>query len=76
MSLNNVFHILEIRKYLVSESLLNKHGFKLVFESNKFIMSKGRVFVGKGYMNNGMFMLNINKFNVSAYMDDSNSFSL
>ena len=38
--LTNVLYVLEIRKNLVSGSLLNNHGFRLVFESNKFVLSK------------------------------------
>ena len=71
VSLTNVCHVREVRKNLVSRSLLNKHGFKLVFESDKFILSKGGIFVGKGYLYQGMFKLNINKINNSIYMLDS-----
>ena len=38
VSLTNVCHVPEVRKNLVTGSLLNKHGFKLVFESDKFIL--------------------------------------
>ena len=57
VSLTNVFHVPEVRKNLVSGSFLNKHGFKLVFESDKFILSKGGIFVGKGYLYQGMLSL-------------------
>ncbi|GJU32745.1 zinc finger, CCHC-type containing protein [Tanacetum coccineum] len=36
-------------------------GYKQVYESDKYILSKSDVFVGFGYYNNGMFMLNLNK---------------
>ena len=32
LTLTNVLYLLEIRKNLVSSSLLNSHGFRLVFE--------------------------------------------
>ena len=32
LTLTNVMYVLEIRKNLVSSSLLNSHGFRLVFE--------------------------------------------
>ena len=38
----------EICKNLVSGSLLNSHGFQLVFESNKFVPSKSGMYVEKG----------------------------
>ena len=43
LTLNNVLHV---RKNLVSSSLLNKNGFKLVFVSDKFIHSKNDMYVG------------------------------
>ncbi|KAJ9556796.1 LOW QUALITY PROTEIN: hypothetical protein OSB04_011410 [Centaurea solstitialis] len=55
--------------------LLKKVGFKLVFESDKFVLSKNGMYVGKGYAMNGMFKLNVMVVNVmnkntstSAYM--------
>ena len=71
VSLTNVCHVPEVRKNLASGSLLNKHGFKLVFESDKFILSKGGIFVEKGYLYEGRFKLNVNKINNSIYMLDS-----
>nr|GEY76894.1 retrovirus-related Pol polyprotein from transposon TNT 1-94 [Tanacetum cinerariifolium] len=59
LTFKNVFRVPDIHKNLVSGSLLNKFGFKLVFESNKFILSKGGKFVGKGYHTGEMFKLNI-----------------
>ncbi|XP_075494791.1 uncharacterized protein LOC142532361 [Primulina tabacum] len=35
LTLNNVLYVPDIRKNLVSGSLLNKHGFRIVFESDK-----------------------------------------
>ena len=78
VTLTNVFYVLEVRKNLVSGSLLNKFGFKLVFEADKFILSKGGMFVGKGYASEGMFKMNViaisNKNVVSAYIVESSSF--
>jgi len=62
----------------VSSTLLKKFGFKLVFEADKFVLSKGGMFVGKGYACEGMFKLNVlaisNKNVVSAYIVESSSF--
>ncbi|PON81118.1 Zinc finger, CCHC-type [Trema orientale] len=49
LTLNNVMYVPDIRKNLVSGSLLNKHGFRMVFESDKFVLTKNGLFVGKGY---------------------------
>ena len=81
-TLNNVLHVPNIWKNLVSSSLLSKNGFRLVFESDKFVLTKSGMYVGKGYMSDGLFKLNvmtvvpklaINKNNTSfAYILESN----
>lgn len=69
LTLSNVYHVPEIRKNLVSDSLLNKNGFKLVFDADKFVLSNGGAFVGKSHLYEGMFKLNItNKISNSAYI--------
>jgi hypothetical protein len=40
VQLKNVKHVPTIGKNLVSGSLLSRDGFKVVIESNKFVMSK------------------------------------
>jgi hypothetical protein len=59
LSLKNMHHIPGINKNLISGSLLHRDDFKLVFESNKFIVSKFGVFIGKGYDNGGLFCLSV-----------------
>ena len=73
---NDVLHVPEIRKNLVSGSLLGKKGFRLVFEFDKFVLTKSGIYVGKGYMSDGLFKINVmtivsnfnNKNTSSAYM--------
>ena len=57
VQLKNVHHVPSINKNLVSGSLLCKDGFKLVFESNKCVISKFGSFLGKGYDCDGLFRL-------------------
>ncbi|RVW74433.1 Retrovirus-related Pol polyprotein from transposon TNT 1-94 [Vitis vinifera] len=66
LTLMDVLFVPEIRKNLVSASLLSKKGFKLVFKSDKFVLTKGGTFVGKGYMSEGLFKLNVFNDNVIA----------
>lgn len=64
----------KLEKSLVSGCLLNKYRFNLVFELDKFVLTKGDNFVRKGYLIDGIFKLNINNnIYVSAYMLDSYS---
>ena len=47
LTLKNVLHVPDVWKNLVSGSLLSNAGFKLVFVSDKFVMNKNDVYVGK-----------------------------
>jgi hypothetical protein len=57
--LKNVQYVPSIKKNRVSGSLLCRDGYKLVFESNKCILSKYGTFVRKGYDNGGLFRLSL-----------------
>jgi len=57
--LKNVQHVPTIKKNLVSGSLLCRDDFKLVFESNKCVLSKFGTFIGKGYDSGGLFRLSL-----------------
>nr|GEW91112.1 hypothetical protein [Tanacetum cinerariifolium] len=54
VTLFNVLYVPKLRKNLVSGPVLNKCGYKQVYESNKYILSKCGVFVGFGYYNSGI----------------------
>nr|KAJ0205724.1 hypothetical protein LSAT_V11C500243750 [Lactuca sativa] len=60
LCLNNVLYVPGIRKNLVSEIALNNCGYKQVIESDKYILSRHRSFIGFRYICNGMIRLNIN----------------
>ena len=66
--LKDVMHTPSIRKNLVSSFLLNKAGFKQTIVSDQYIISKKGIFVGKGYVSDDMFKLNveINKSGTSS----------
>ncbi|GJZ91633.1 zinc finger, CCHC-type containing protein [Tanacetum coccineum] len=68
----NVLHVPNIRKNLISSSILNNYGYKQVIESNKFVLSKHGVFIGFGYLINHIFRLIIVSDNIgSAFMSTS-----
>ena len=78
LTLKNVLHIPIIRKNLVSVALLVKNGFKRVLVSDKTVISKNEMFIGKGYPNESLFKLNvmvvdsINKNSASVYLLELN----
>ena len=81
ITLVNVLYVSDMNRNLISGDFLSKPGIKVVFESNKLILSKPRNFVGKGYSCDGMIKLctneNFNKLaSNSTYMCDSDSLSL
>jgi hypothetical protein len=57
--LENVQHVSSIKKNLVSGSQLYRDGYKIVFESNKCILSKYGTFVEKGYDSGGLLRLSL-----------------
>ena len=58
-TLNDVLHVPGICLNLVSVSLLGKTGVKIMFELDKIMLTKNDAFVGKGYYNQCLFMLNV-----------------
>lgn len=79
ISLNNIFHVLDIPKNLVLGSLLSKNWFKLVFVMDKFVLTKNNMDVGKDYVKDGLFKMNVltvapytvrNKISSSVYIVD------
>ena len=81
LTLTNVQYVLQIRKNLESGLFLNNHGFRLVFESNKLVLSKSGMYIGKRYMSDGMWKLNLmtivksnmNKVSTSTYVLESSN---
>ena len=77
MILTNVFHVPNIKKNLMYANLLCKSGVKAgvkaILESDKLILSKNGIFVGKRYATDDMYKLSIINKEVSscAYFVDS-----
>ncbi|KAL6325947.1 hypothetical protein AAG906_038438 [Vitis piasezkii] len=57
--LSNVLHMPNIHWNLVLVSLPRKVGVRILFDSDKIVLIRNDVFVGKGYCNQGFFMLNV-----------------
>ena len=59
LTLNSVLHVPTIWKDTVSTTLLIKNGFKCVLVSDKSVIRKNEMFIGKSYLNEGLFKLNV-----------------
>lgn len=57
--LNNVLHVSDIYKNLVFRTMPSKNGFTLVFVSDKFVLIKNEMYVGKGNICDGMFEMHV-----------------
>lgn len=49
ITLKDAYYVLEIKKNHVFGSLMNKFGFKLIFQSNTFKVTKKVNFMGNGF---------------------------
>ena len=58
-ALSDVLHVPNIRWNLVSISLLGKARVRILFDSDIIVLTKNDAFVGNGYCNQGLFMLNV-----------------
>ncbi|XP_062105607.1 uncharacterized protein LOC133817193 [Humulus lupulus] len=54
VKLQNVLYVPDICKNLIFGTLQSVHGFKMVFESQKIVLTKVGVLIGKGYVKEGM----------------------
>ena len=63
-------------KNLVSIPFLTKNEFKCVFVSEKVVVSRDELYVGQGYLSDGLFKFNViaidmNKDSASSYLLES-----
>ncbi|KAI5322517.1 hypothetical protein L3X38_031589 [Prunus dulcis] len=59
LTLKDVRHVPEVRRNLISGSSLVKQGYKIVVESNRIVITRNDVFIGKGYVCDGLFKINV-----------------
>ena len=59
LALNEVLHVPNIRANLVFVTRLGKVGVKVSFESDEIVTTNTNVIVGKGFCNQGLFVLSI-----------------
>ena len=62
LAFSDVLHVPNICWNLVLVSLLGKVRVRIMFYSNKIVLTKNDVFVWNGYCNYSLFMLNVSNF--------------
>ncbi|PON88984.1 hypothetical protein TorRG33x02_152130 [Trema orientale] len=66
LTLKNVYHVLGLKKSLVSIYLLGIHGFCVMFESDKVVLTKKGSFIGKGYAKDKIYLLSLVNNNIAS----------
>ena len=74
LTLQDVLHVPSLWRNLISESSFFRAGYRIVKESNKFIISKSNIFFGKDFVCDGLFRLNVinpsdNKISISIALN-------
>ena len=55
----DVLYVSDLRKNLVSRSQLVQREYKIILDCNKIMITKNNTFIGRGYVCEGLFKLNI-----------------
>ena len=70
LSLTRVHHVPEIRRNIISGSCLVKSGFELSLKFNKVVITHTGLFFGKGYLSDGLFLINVEPV-LGSFINDS-----
>jgi hypothetical protein len=70
LSLTRVHHVPDIRRNIISGSCLVKNGFELSLKCNKVVITHTGTFFGKGYLSDGLFLINVEPV-LGSFINDS-----
>ncbi|CAA0841985.1 Uncharacterized mitochondrial protein AtMg00820, partial [Striga hermonthica] len=59
LSLQRVHHVPTIRRNIISGSMLVQEGYELSFKLNKVVIQHYNLFIGKGYLSDGLFKIRV-----------------
>ncbi|KAL0412036.1 UNVERIFIED_CONTAM: Retrovirus-related Pol polyprotein from transposon TNT 1-94 [Sesamum latifolium] len=59
LSLKRVHHVPTVRRNIISGSVIVKEGYELAFKFNKVVIQQFGIFVGKGYLDDGLFKVRV-----------------
>jgi len=68
LTLQDVVHVPTLQRNLISKSSLLRVDYRIVKKSNKFVISKSNVFIGKSFVSGGFFCLNVINFSDENYI--------
>ncbi|KAL8090653.1 hypothetical protein AgCh_039909 [Apium graveolens] len=70
LSLTRMHHVPSIRRNIISGSCLVKNGFELSLKCNKVVITHTGTFFGKGYLSDGLFLINVEPV-LGGFINDS-----
>ena len=70
LSMRRVHHVPYIRRNIISGSCLVKNGFEISLKCNKVVLTHTGVFFGKGYLSDGLFLINVEPV-LGNFIDDN-----
>ncbi|KAL0346476.1 UNVERIFIED_CONTAM: hypothetical protein Scaly_1663600 [Sesamum calycinum] len=59
LSLTRVHHVPTVRRNIISGSVIVREGYELAFKFNKVVIQQFGIFVGKGYLDDGLFKVRV-----------------
>ncbi|KAL0337327.1 UNVERIFIED_CONTAM: Retrovirus-related Pol polyprotein from transposon RE1 [Sesamum calycinum] len=59
LSLKRVHHVPTVRRNIISGSVIVREGYELAFKFNKVVIQQFGIFVGKGYLDDGLFKVRV-----------------
>ena len=76
LKLTNMLFVLEIKRNFISGTLLYANGFKMVMESRMLFYLRMKYFLGKGYVKDDMFKINVTAIKKCYNKEKSNTYML
>ncbi|KAL0402423.1 UNVERIFIED_CONTAM: hypothetical protein Slati_4272200 [Sesamum latifolium] len=59
LSLKGVHHVSTVRRNIISGSVIVREGYELAFKFNKVVIQQFGIFIGKGYLDDGLFKFRV-----------------
>lgn len=71
LQLNDVLFVPKVKENFISRTMLDRHGFSMTLKSQKVVLAKNGIFVGKGSVKDGLWNLNAIDIKADAMSKDN-----
>ncbi|KAL0411696.1 UNVERIFIED_CONTAM: hypothetical protein Slati_3759300 [Sesamum latifolium] len=69
LSLKRVHHVPNVKRNIISGSVIVREGYELAFKFNKVVIQQFGIFIGKGYLDDGLFKVRVENNNKNKISD-------